>query len=126
MRIHGLTALLLFAAPTAHANEPFVAPVNQEIAIAIESEVVRVVSEVYGANAVLDTSPGEEVPAAVIDAIQETQRVPDSVRLRPVPDRLEGRLPQTADGTTWHRLGDHLLEIDGNGRVLATVLEVLP
>ncbi|MEO1000467.1 MAG: hypothetical protein AAFW69_07695 [Pseudomonadota bacterium] len=121
-----LAGALAAGAAFADADSDILQPVDQELAIAIEAEVTRLSVEIWGAGAVQDTSPGAEVPIAVIDSIQATQRVPEGVTLAPAPEEIRDRLPHSQDGTEWFRLGDHLIEMTPEGIVLITVLEVLP
>lgn len=91
---------------------------------AVEREIVDIVQQEYGEAAVYST--GDNLPEALDAALTPKSPLPATPAVEPVPEEIADKLPHTAEGTRWVKLGDHLVELDENDVIVMTVYDVLP
>lgn len=86
-------------------------------------EIVDAVQAEFGEAAAYES--GDELPDGIAAQIKPGARLPDGVETTDPPAAL-GDLPRLGEGTEWRAAGNHLVEIDADGRVVMAVYDVLP
>ena len=89
-----------------------------------ERQIVDLVARTYGRTAVFDTGSG--LPVAINEEVVAGQMLPTNAPVRPVPERLEGRLPQITPGARWVAVGKHLVELGPNNEITWVIYHTLP
>jgi hypothetical protein len=92
--------------------------------VALEQKVVQIVQAAYGGNVFLGSS--KHLPKAVEMDLVAGNMLPEKAKPRPVPKKIADLLPHSEDGTSWMRVGGHLVELDGSNHILMVVYDVLP
>ena len=91
---------------------------------AAKRDIVEMVKQKYGQTAVYES--GQQIPARIESNLVPGQMLPEGATTSAVPADLEGNLPNTEPGTSWVRVGEHLLELKPDGMIVMGVYEVLP
>lgn len=89
-----------------------------------ERQIVAIVEEAYGRNAVVNTGSG--LPPEIDDRIYAGATLPAEAPVRPLPDKIAGRLPQITEGARWVGVGKHLVELGAADRIETVIYHALP
>lgn len=84
-----------------------------------EREIVVIVEQTFGRNAVVNTGTG--LSPEMDDKIVPGAPLPAGAPVRPLPEQLQGKLPQITPGARWVGIGSHLVEL-GEGDVMTSVI----
>lgn len=90
---------------------------------AIKREVVDEVAAKFGKSAVFDN--GHQLPKGLDMAIAPGNTLPDSAEVRDVPAELSD-LPVSGEGLHWVAVGEHLVEVTPDNRIVLVVYDALP
>ena len=91
---------------------------------AAKREIVELVKDSYGPNAVYDNT--QAIPESVVAELMPGETLPAGVETEAVPAALDGRLPNTEPETSWVKVGEHLLEVRPDNTIVMGVYDVLP
>lgn len=86
-------------------------------------EIVDLVKATYGPTVVYDD--GETLPEGLSEEIRPRNMLPEGTELEPVPEEIAGKLPHSEEGTSWHKVGEHLVEMKTDGTIVMVVYDVL-
>jgi len=112
------------AAPALAADRIIVYDASLGDKFAAKRDIVDLVTDADGPAAVYDT--GQELPEGFDQTIvPRTSLAADAVK-EPVPAPLAGKLPHTELGTEWAMVGNHLVELTDDDRIVMVVYDVLP
>lgn len=89
----------------------------------IEREIIDEVAAKFGKSAVF--ANGEELPAGLDAEIAPGNILPDTSEVKPVPESLRD-LPTSAPETHWVAIGEHLVEVTPDNRIVMVVYDALP
>lgn len=89
-----------------------------------ERQIIDIVQSAYGRNAVVNTGTG--LSPEIDDQIVAGQVVPAGAPISPLPEKIDGRLPQITSGARWVGIGKHLVEIGEGNRMETVIYYALP
>ena len=89
----------------------------------VSRDILDRIQTEFGEHAVYDN--GQQLPEGVNDAIAPGNMLPDSVETSAVPSRL-GDLPTLGQGTHWVAVGEHMVEVTPDNRIVMVLYDALP
>ena len=89
-----------------------------------ERQIVAIIEQAYGRNAVVNTGSG--LPPEIDDRIYAGGTLPAEAPVRPLPEKIAGKLPQITPGARWVGVGKHLVELGPSDRIETVIYYALP
>src|SRR5690606_4776014 len=89
----------------------------------VSREIIDRIQSEFGEHAVYDN--GQQLPEGIDAAIAPGNMLPEEAGAGPVPERL-GDLPTLGEGTRWVSVGEHLVEVTPDNRIVMVLYDALP
>lgn len=89
----------------------------------VSREIIDRVEAEFGQSAVYDN--GQDLPQGLDAALAPGNMLPEGVETAAVPEQL-GDLPTLGQGTSWVAVGEHLVEVTPDNRIVMVVYDALP
>ena len=89
----------------------------------VSREIIDRVEAEFGESAIFDN--GQDLPQGVDSALTPGNMLPEGVETAAVPDQL-GDLPTLGQGSSWVAVGEHLVEVTRDNRIVMVVYDALP
>lgn len=88
----------------------------------ISREIIDRIQAEFGESAVYDN--GQDLPDSIDAALEPGNMLPEDIEVSAVPDKL-GDLPTLGEGR-WVAVGDHLVEVSPDNRIVMVLYDALP
>ncbi|HET7410687.1 MAG TPA: hypothetical protein VFJ13_10860 [Paracoccaceae bacterium] len=89
----------------------------------VSRDIIDRVEAEFGQSAVYDN--GQQLPEGIDDAIAPGNMLPETAGVSEVPEQL-GDLPTLGVGTHWVAVGEHLVEVTPENRIVMVLYDALP
>ena len=89
-----------------------------------ERQIIEIVKNAFGPTAVFNTGSG--LPQAIDDQIVDGAPLPANAPVSPLPQKIDGQLPQITPGARWVAVGKHLVELGPNNEMHTVIYHALP